>query len=404
MLSARPFRTFEMPALRAASPAVDALRPLADYGIHPQTGFVPGEDQLARLPQAFEAWEQIAPIMGPLIRANRIRAAFEALPLLDAGALAGEAEQERALLLLTLFANAWVWGGPEPHLTIPVPLAVPLCTLASELERPPITHYGSMALRNWRRVDPSRPLSADNAQMQIGFLGGVDEEWFYLASMGVELAGAPLLRALHGAVTASQGNDDAGLTAWLEGVADDLGPVMTALNRMREWCDPHVFYHRVRGLVAGWPDPGVVYEGVWREPRKYIGGSAGQSSLIQAVDAALGVVHDGAVTGPFFAAMRTYMPREHRRFVEHVAACSKIRARVQRGDPRLVQVYDRAIRRVEQFRAAHRRMAHDYITVPAGLASQHRGTGGTQYGEFLADAQKETRRQSLAAAPRRGRA
>jgi indoleamine 2,3-dioxygenase len=376
-------------------PAVGDLRPLSEYGLDPITGFVPSSDQLRRLPSEFDAWEQIAPVMAPLIRARRIRAALEAMPLLDVTHLAGEAQQERALLLLTMFANAWVWGGHEPHLTMPPQLAVPLCTLAQLLERPPITHYGSMALRNWRRVDLSLPLSADNAQMDIGFLGGVDEEWFYLASMGVELAGAPLLKSLHTAVAASRGGEDADVMIILEKIVDEMTPVMRALHRMREWCDPHVFFHRVRNIVAGWPDPGVIYQGVWAEPRKYIGGSAGQSSLIQAVDGALGVVHDGAVTGPFFATMRTYMPREHRRFVEDVTASSQLRVRVERGAPALAHAYNRAINRVEQFRAAHRRMAHDYVTVPSGAVSKDLGTGGTTFTDFLADAQNETRRQSF---------
>ncbi|WP_332767838.1 hypothetical protein [Phenylobacterium sp.] len=368
---------------------------MSDYAIDPLTGFVPGRDQLRRLPQQFEAWEQVVPLMPPFIRSGRIREVLGGLPTLDVADLVGEAEQERALLLLTMFANAWVWGGRDPDLTIPSPLARPLCALADDLGRPPITHYGSMALRNWRRVDPDRPLSLDNAQMDVGFLGGVDEEWFYLASMGVELAGAPLLKSLHTAVLASHEGEDADVMVLLDRIADELGPVMSALQRMREWCDPHIFYHRVRNFVAGWPDPGVIYEGVWPEPRKYIGGSAGQSSLIQAVDAALGVVHDGPVTGPFFATMRTYMPRPHRQFVEDIADVSQLRRRVERGAPALAHAYNRALGRVEKFRAAHRRMAHDYVSVPSGAAPGETGTGGTTFGEFLDDAQHETRRQSV---------
>lgn len=385
----------EMHKAGPSAPADVQLRPLSSYGVDPTTGFVCGHDQLRRLPQVFASWETIPPVMAPLIRTGRIRTALAALPLLDVRRLSGEAEQERALLLLTMFANAWVWGGPEPHLTIPPPVAVPLCALATLLERPPITHYGSMALRNWRRVDPALPLSPDNAQVDVGFLGGVDEEWFYLASMGVELSGAPLLKSLHGLVAASREGDDNAVLQLLDAVADEMGPVMSALQRMREWCDPHVFYHRVRNLVAGWPDPGVIYDGVWAEPRKYVGGSAGQSSLIQAVDAALGVLHDGPATGAFFATMRTYMPREHRRFVEDVAALSRVRSRAAHGAPALAAAYNRAIRQVERFRAAHRRMAHDYITVPSGAASAGAGTGGTAYSEFLSEAQMETRRQSF---------
>jgi hypothetical protein len=63
-----------------------------------------------------------------------------------------------------------------------------------------------------------------------------------------------------------------------------------------ERCDPYVFYKKLRQILSGWsnnpavPD-GIVYEGVSDEPKKYNGGSAAQSSTIQAIDIALGIKH-----------------------------------------------------------------------------------------------------------------
>ena len=384
-----------MTALEISSPVGAGMAPLAMYGIDPVTGFAPSEDPLDRLPAEFDAWERVVPIMAPLIRSRRLRSTLRAMPILEVANLRGEREQERALLLLTVFANAWVWGGECADLTIPATISTPLCALAGALDRPPIVHYGSMALRNWRRVDRTLPLSADNVQMAITFLGGVDEEWFFLASLGCELAGAPLLPILRDLVVASQNTDEASLTRLLDDAAQGMSPVLQALERMREWCDPYVFYNRVRNFVTGWPEPGVVYEGVWTEPRRYTGGSAGQSSLIQAIDAALGVLHDGVVTGPFFREMRTYMPREHRRFVEDLAAFSCVRDRVARGGPDLRAAYNRALDVVVRFRAAHRAMAHDYVTAPSGMVPDEKGTGGTTLAQFLDDARYETQRNAL---------
>jgi len=382
-------------ALEISSVVGAGMAPLAAYGIDPVTGFAPPEDPLERLPAAFDAWEGVVPIMAPLIRSRRLRSTLKAMPMLDVANLRGEREQERALLLLTVFANAWVWGGETADLTIPAPISRPLCALAGALDRPPIVHYGSMALRNWRRVDRALPLSADNVQMAITFLGGVDEEWFYLASLGCELAGAPLLPILRDAAVAALKADEARLAQLLDDVAQGMSPVLHALDRMREWCDPYVFYNRVRNFAAGWPEPGVIYEGVWTEPRRYTGGSAGQSSLIQAIDATLGILHDGTVTGPFFREMRTYMPREHRRFVEDLATFSGVRDRVARGGPDLRSAYNRALEIVVRFRAAHRAMAHDYVTAPSGMVPDEKGTGGTTLAQFLDDARRETQRNAL---------
>lgn len=79
--------------------------------------------------------------------------------------------------------------------------------------------------------------------------------------------------------------------------AQDLGIL---LERMYERCDPNVFYHEIRPFLAGSKNMagaglprGVFYdvgegEGEWRQ---YNGGSNAQSSLIQFLDAVLGVEH-----------------------------------------------------------------------------------------------------------------
>ena len=60
---------------------------------------------------------------------------------------------------------------------------------------------------------------------------------------------------------------------------------------MYEHCRADIFYHRVRPFLKGWPDDGIVYEGVNEEPKIFIGGSAAQSSLLQTLDAGLGITH-----------------------------------------------------------------------------------------------------------------
>lgn len=174
---------------------------LMAYDVSELTGFVPEADPVTRLP-SFEPWEDLVPEISALIRSRRLRAALSGLPVLDPARL--QTAGERGLLLLTVFANGWVWGGVEPDLVIPRQIAQPLCALAGWMERPPIVHYASMALNNWRRLDRTQPLSADNVRMQVQFLGGVDEDWFFVGSLGVELAGAPLVVSAHAAAEASR--------------------------------------------------------------------------------------------------------------------------------------------------------------------------------------------------------
>lgn len=364
------------------------MKELGAYEIDCDTGFVPGIEPLRQLPDVFEAWEEIIPDMSALIRAGKLRSRLARLPLLEAAALSDRRERERAMLILTIFANGWVWGASEPDLRIPAQIAVPLCTLAKTLDRPPLVHYASMLLNNWRKLDPALPVSANNARMQAQFLGGVDEDWFFIASLGVELAGAPLLPLIHKAVDTAQ--DDAALVPLLDRLAEGIGPVIAALGRMREWCDPHIFYHRVRPFIAGWPAPGVIYEGVSETPQLYVGGSAGQSSLIQALDAVLGIDHRSGKAGAYLREMRRYMPIGHRRFVEDIERLSQVREWAMSGSAALRQSYNAAVEQVDVFRRRHIGLAHDYIATPSGLTPGEKGTGGTDFIDFLRDARSET--------------
>lgn len=365
---------------------------LAEYDIDPAHGFAPGVDPLEHLPADFAILDEVAADLSTLMRNGRIADAVGDLGELDVDSLGSTLERERALLLMTVLTNAYVWSADRPRLRIPHPLAVPLCTLADAMGRPPIVHYGCMSLRNWRRVDRSLPLSSDNAAMLAQFHGGVDETWFFISALGVELAGAPLLPHVSAAVTSSGDGSDGDLTEVLHSIAEAMGPVYAATGRTYEWCDPHVFYHRIRPYVAGWPEPGVVYEGVSDEPRIYIGGSAAQSSLIQAMDALVSVHHPADTTGAYLAEMRTYMPPPHRRFVEDVTAQSRVRERALVGGAGLAAAFDDVVHQIERFRGLHMRLAHDYIAVPSGMDANAKGTGGTDFGEFLRQTRADTTR------------
>jgi indoleamine 2,3-dioxygenase len=228
----------------------------------------------------------------------------------------------------------------------------------------------------------------------VQFLGGVDETWFYVANFDLELLAAPLLVAAHGAVAAAAHEDQDELAACLTTIARGMPAIHTALDRQREWTDPHVFFNRVRPYVQGWPAPGLVYEGVSEEPRPLIGGSAGQSSVIQALDAVLGIEHARPLTGAYLRLLRGYMPPAHRRFVDDCERVSQVRSFVARStqgaEAALRDAYNAAVESVTLFRTLHVRLAHDYIAKPSGLNADIKGTGGTSFVDFLRDTRRET--------------
>lgn len=374
------------------------LRPLAAHGIDPARGFLPAQDPPTSLPPGFAAWDRLAARMPFLLRAGRFRAEARLVPELSAEGLEGPAA-ERAFLLLTGFASAWVFGEAPVEPRLPANLARPLAALAAALDRPAIAAHATLVLHNWVRPDPDRPLGLDNVDTAYDFLGGVDEKWFFLATLGVELAGAPLLVALHEAATRSA-TPDSDLAAPLEDAATHLTATIAALEEMRRWCDPHVFYRRVRPFLASWPAPGLVLEGTGLPPQALPGGSAAQSSLLQAVDAALGIRHPSPLTGDFLNGMRRFMPLAHRAFLAELEAASRIRERVQQTGPDspAARAYDACIAGVAELRRRHMALATDYITKQSG-GTDAVGTGGTPFNDFLRAARRETR-DSAVATPR----
>jgi len=371
---------------------------LAAFGVDPVRGFLPADDPLERLPASFEICERVAADVPALLMTGRLRPTLEALPLLGVERLEDEMQLERAMLLLSVLGNAYVWAGPEPARTLPRAVAVPWCGLAEKLGRPPIAAHPSTVLFNWRRLDKAGPIELDNlAALQL-FLGGIDEQWFYLTAVAIEAKGAPALGALVAAQQAAADGRADDLAAHLETIASALVEVHEVLERIPEKCDPYIFYHRVRPYLSGWPEPGVIYEGVSDAPRLCAGGSAAQSPLIQALDAGLGVRHTGAETSPFLMEMRSYMVAAHRRFIEALEAGPSVRQFVLHHAarcPALSERYNACIGGLDRFRKKHMELAVRYITHQAPKPGEAKGTGGTDFVPFLSKARKETGEHSI---------
>lgn len=363
---------------------------LEHYDIDPVRGFLPGRDPLTALPPPFDTWDRVAAELPLLTMSGRTRAVLQSLPVLDAAGLADIDQQRRALLLLAGFANTWMAAGGAP--AIPRGIAMPLIQVARTLGMVPITTHATIVLGNWRRLDPQKPLSVENVDTLLTFRGSIDEKWFFLSTVGVELAGASVLAHLADAVEASELTDHVRLTAALVSVATIVDKITTAFLRVRESCDPYIFYNHVRPNLAGWPAPGAVYEGTGVGPVQYNGGSAAQSSLLQAIDAALGIRHEHGLTKDFLLSMRNYMPPRHRAFIEDIGARSRVRDCVaysgQAGELR--QSYDAAVGAMDGLRRKHIGLVSEYITKQMPASASPVGTGGTHFDDFLRQSRIET--------------
>ena len=358
---------------------------LTDYQIDPVRGFLPSEDPSEILPNEFLDWEQIAANMSSLLMAYRLRAVLDKLQPLDVSVLREPSQLRRAMLLLSVFANAYVWGGESPSQIIPSSISIPLCQVAQKVGRPPILSHASIVLDNWRKLDKNQPIELGNITTLQLLLGGLDEQWFYLATVAMEATGAASLKILIEIQTAVMTENSEAVAVYLTILAEIVIRMQNALMRISDRCDPYIFYHRVRPFLTGWSEPGVIYQGISNTPIKLAGGSAAQSSLVQSLDAGLGIKHPGKSSCEFLHQMRLYMPPLHRRFIEKLeSGGTLVRDYIinhGKSQLQLDESYNYCVEQLQKFRKKHMEIAADYIL--RQNSQQRRGTGGTNFMQFL---------------------
>ena len=266
---------------------------------------------------------------------------------------------------------------------------------------PPILVHSTISLCNWRKLDPRGPMVLDNLTLLHSLDSSRDLEVFFLIPVLVELCSVPAVLAILTAQELLAKGDQSHLQTHLDTITTSLEKMVAQLKEMSPGCRPEIFYHQHRPLLSGWEGnpalpAGLVYEGVSLTPRKYSGGSAAQSSAVQAIDAGLGVTHAGR-EGQFLLRMREhYMPPNQGGLIHHISQGPSIRAACQAGSQGVKESYNKCLAALELLRTQHLILVARYITTPSHrdrgeadhLADQ--GTGGTQLATFLKKIRQDT--------------
>lgn len=360
---------------------LDIPRLLSEYNVDFHKGFLPANDPLLALPKQYQAWEDLAANFTAYINAGVIRERIDELPNLEDLHFNSTPELERAMLLLSYFAHAYVHLSPDSRSYIPESISIPWINVTQELKRNPILSHSTIVLYNWRRLDPAKPIQMDNLATLCQFHGGLDESWFYLITVEIEQVGAKAIPLLLEVINQVEQEDYTAAANTLEQALEPLQAITKVLERMYENCDPHIFYLRVRPFLASFEK--IEYRGTNLPLQSYHGGSAAQSSLLQFFDAALGIQYEQKATKDYLRLMRDYMPYKHAAFLNLIDQKSTIAEHVHKDD-RLAQVYKAAVEALVQFRNEHLKIVALYIIKQASKNnSSAKGTGGTNPMVFL---------------------
>jgi len=377
---------------------------LAPYDVDVDRGFLPMQDPLVAVPAVLQGWCQIAEQLPKLLVAGQVKQFVQAMPLLSTDGLKTTAEWERAMLAFSFIGHAYVWGEKEPPQSLPASLAVPWYAVAKKVGRPPVLSYASYMLHNWRRLKPELAINLSNTCLVQNFLAGVDEEWFILVHLEIEAQAGSALASILPAQQAVAEKNEKMLEEELRLMEKALTAMYASLLRMREKCDPYIYYNRVRPYIHGWRDHPVFKEGLIYtdvtdyngKPKSFRGETGAQSSIIPSIDAALGVVHKDDYMRHYLNEMRDYMPPKHRAFIETIEKGPAIREFVIEKMPKnkaLRDVYDQCVHWMELFRTKHLEYANDYIFKQhqSSQSNPHEvGTGGTPFMPYLQKHRDET--------------
>ncbi|ODO07543.1 tryptophan 2,3-dioxygenase [Cryptococcus wingfieldii CBS 7118] len=461
---------YEFPsgAPSTASAASNGLAPntaslaSADFDVDVRTGFLPPSKNVARLSGYYEMWEEALDaargsgvgdglqVGGRREKDQLWRAGVASLPVLPTSDLCASLPHlRRAHVVLTFLAHFFAHTSPpstaEPKEPVPIPasISVPLLEISRMLGLPPILTYADTVLWNFLPVNPAVQSSLPgNPPRDIitTFTNTRSEEQFYLISSLCEIAGAEalgLMRRSLDELFVADATAIRRLTVYLRKLAAQIDRVGDITMTLMKEVDPEDFYHLIRPWFrggdgdgpgsAGWDYLGLASgeaESSTHEAESastqgqrgklFSGPSAGQSSLIHAIDVFLLVDHspteeerreameaaenrpeesgasiqmDSTPVGAteeqapahalnkpkseatFLQRMLAYMPLPHRSFLIHLSTHpTPLRPLVihcAQSHPALAEAYDGTLEALRRFRERHMRVVSKFIVQQA---------------------------------------
>lgn len=384
---------------------------LSDYGLSRERGYLSHyEIDEISLPQDFDPVVNVAARLSDLLTTGRVRHWLDRLPDPDIAEWAQSAPEEEvrtAMVHYSFLVQAYVWGEPEPPAALSANLARPIVALADRLGQAPLLPYSGYVLDNWYRLDKTQPVSLDNIGMYQNFLGGADENWFVLIHVAIEAEAGVLLDNAAKLVSVARDGDEGEAIRLLREMDAAWKRIYGHFARMPERCDPYIYFHRVRPYIHGWAnnpalDGGLVYEGVEKfagAPQALRGQTGSQSSIVPAMDALFQVGHSDDPLKSFLDELHQYRPVQHRRFIEDLAAQSRLREFVAASDNAdLKAAFNACLEQSARFRTRHLEYAASYINKQAGSIAGNDpdvGTGGTPFMKYLKKHRDENRAQTV---------
>ncbi|KAJ1307499.1 hypothetical protein OPQ81_001598 [Rhizoctonia solani] len=309
------------------SPDMSSLA-CSEFGLDSRTGFLPTQVPLARLPAAFDQWEDALQDAMVILKhpgdsedppptdeereqSLQWRERLQRMEVICIESIKSDLRaSQRAHHVLAFLVQFYVQSLPPRAeadtgpIRIPKSLAIPIVDVSRHLDIAPILTYADCVLWNFYLEDPSKPLTLENIRIRDLFTKDYQEEHFFLTSARIEVRGFEAIQLMGDAIAMirkAQETSTAIDETCLQDTLARLAIVIDDLNRIlwsvRDACGYQFFYWIfrpwIRGTDQGYGSPKWMYEGVDGEGIEFqcSGPSAGQAALMHAFDVFLGIGH-----------------------------------------------------------------------------------------------------------------
>lgn len=312
-------------------------------------------------------------------------------------------EKKYLYSVLCMIVQRYVWESDEIFLqTIPRWLGLLWTRISDDLGIVPILTHAAVDLWNWRLNESEFGLdNLKSINLMLPDEIKSSEEWFYLVMVAIEGVGGKALEYMNDVYQELKKDivSEEIILNRLIKINDIIVEINRIIKRMYEKCDPGIFFNNLRIYLSGYKNIEKFPEGLKIESLdvsiKSTGGSAAQSSLIQAFDIFFSVDHKGEHTSSFLLEMRNYMPSSHRKFLEYMELMPPLSDYISITNNSLIKKeFNNCLQTLCSFRKIHMGIVHRYIVTPSGRMNSS-GTGGTDAYSFCKDVMNETDESKL---------
>lgn len=287
------------------------------FNVSAQHGFLPVKAPLVTLPSIYSDLQRVLDTMPVVLSENEfgLLNSPEAIvePVLGIKNHIQEIEKENDIFVLqalfrsySFLASAYLL---EPSFqqfkkdgkygkarnVLPKNIAIPFCKIAEKLNVFPwLDYHYAYSLGNYKKIDPNGDLNWENIAMCNKFSGQRDEAGFIMLHVDINRFSKNLVGSVMNTIQSlHQGKKD--VSHFLESNWNTMKQMnirrkeMWKASRWQHYNDFRVFIMGVKGNTDLFGD-GVLYKGVWDEPKAFRGQTGAQDDIIPMQDIFSGVI------------------------------------------------------------------------------------------------------------------